>query len=138
MDSIEQSIEVDAPVHLVYTQWAHFENFPQFMQGVERVTRLDDTRLHWVVRVGGKNHEWDAEIFDQVLDRRIAWRSVSGRQSQGAVYFDKTSATSTRVRAIISYIPERVEETASEDTVGVASAQVRSDLQRFKKFIEEL
>jgi len=137
MDSIEQSIEVDAPVHFVYTEWAHFENFPQFMQGVEKVTQLDDTRLHWVVRVGDKNHEWDAEIFDQVPDKRIAWRSTSGRQSQGAVYFDKTAANRTRVRAIISYIPERAQETPSEDKVGMASAQVRSDLQRFKQFIEQ-
>src|SRR6476659_11041583 len=78
METIEKSIEVDAPVSAVYNQWTQFEEFPQFMSDVQEVRQLDDRHLHWVASIGGKKREWDAEIIEQVPDDRIAWRSTSG------------------------------------------------------------
>jgi len=46
MQSIEQSIEIDAPINTVYNQWTQFEEFPRFMEGVREVRHLDDKRLH--------------------------------------------------------------------------------------------
>ncbi|MFE2412181.1 hypothetical protein ACFXDE_27930 [Kitasatospora sp. NPDC059408] len=31
MSTVEESIDVDAPVRVVYDQWATFENFPKFV-----------------------------------------------------------------------------------------------------------
>ena len=42
LETILQSIEIDLPVHRIYTQWTHFEEFPRFMQGVKKVIALDD------------------------------------------------------------------------------------------------
>ena len=53
MSVVEKSIEVELPVSTVYNQWTQFEEFPQFMEGVEQVTQLDDTRLHWVAEIAG-------------------------------------------------------------------------------------
>ena len=39
---VEKSIQVDAPVRAVYNQWTQFEEFPQFMGGVQQVTQVDD------------------------------------------------------------------------------------------------
>ena len=47
MGSIEKSIEVDVPVTTVYNQWTQFEEFPRFMEGVQEVRQLDDSRLYW-------------------------------------------------------------------------------------------
>jgi uncharacterized membrane protein len=33
--TIEKSIEVDVPVSIAYNQWAQFEEFPRFMEGVK-------------------------------------------------------------------------------------------------------
>jgi uncharacterized membrane protein len=49
MSTIEQSVEVEAPLSTVYNQWTQFEEFPRFMQRVEEVRQLDDTHLHWVM-----------------------------------------------------------------------------------------
>jgi uncharacterized membrane protein len=38
METLEHSIEVDAPVSATYNQWTQFEDFPRFMEGVESVT----------------------------------------------------------------------------------------------------
>jgi uncharacterized membrane protein len=72
MSTIEQSVQVGVPVRTAYNQWTQFEEFPRFMEGVEKVIQLDDTRLHWVAEVGGKHKEWDAEITEQKPDERIA------------------------------------------------------------------
>ena len=65
MASVSESIEVDVPVSVAYNQWTQFEEFPSFMEGVESVRQLDDTHLHWAAEIGGKRHEWDAEITHQ-------------------------------------------------------------------------
>jgi uncharacterized membrane protein len=54
MANIEKTIDVDVPVSTAYNQWTQFEDFPRFMEGVQEVRQLDDTRLHWVADVGGK------------------------------------------------------------------------------------
>src|SRR5512142_3130092 len=76
MSSIEKSIEVDVPVSVAYNQWTQFEEFPQFMEGVEEVRQLDDKRLHWKATILGVTREWDAEIVDQKPDQQVAWRAV--------------------------------------------------------------
>ena len=57
MSTTEKSIEIDLPVSTVYNQWTQFEDFPQFMEGVESVTQLDDKRLHWVAEIAGAREE---------------------------------------------------------------------------------
>jgi len=37
METIERSIDIGVPVQTAYNQWTQFEEFPRFMEGVERV-----------------------------------------------------------------------------------------------------
>src|SRR5438270_512105 len=75
MSTIEKSIEVNVPVYTAYSQWTHFEEFPQFMEGVKEVKQLDFKRLHWKTEIAGQDKEWDAEITEQIADQRLAWTS---------------------------------------------------------------
>src|SRR5918998_808644 len=97
MATIEQSIEVEVPVSTAYNQWTQFEEFPQFMDGVESVRQLDDTHLHWVASVGGKTHEWDAEISEQKPDERVAWKATDGKTNAGVVTFHRLDDNRTKV-----------------------------------------
>jgi predicted PurR-regulated permease PerM/uncharacterized membrane protein len=136
MSTVEKSIEVKLPVSTVYNQWTQFEEFPQFMEGVERVTQLDDTRLHWVAEIAGAVREWDAEIVDQQPDQRIAWRSIDGAGNGGIVTFSPVGAEATRVSLQMQFEPEGLAETVG-DKLGFVSKQAEGDLKRFKSFIEE-
>lgn len=78
VSQVEKSIEVDVPLRTAYTQWTRFETFPHFMEGVERVTRVNDTLTHWKTRVAGVEREFDAEITQQIPDKRVAWTTVGG------------------------------------------------------------
>ena len=80
MASVVESIDVTAPVSTVYNQWTQFEEFPRFMEGVESVTQTDDTHLHWVAEVAGREMEWDAEITEQ-LRRARRVESTSGDEN---------------------------------------------------------
>src|SRR5690606_23116127 len=72
MPVVETFVEVHSPVSAVYRQWLNFEDYPRFMEGVEKVEELDDGRIHWRATHAGLTLEWDAEIVENVPDRRIA------------------------------------------------------------------
>jgi uncharacterized membrane protein len=135
MAKIDKTIEVDVPVSTAYNQWTQFEDFPQFMDNVESVQQIDDTQLHWVAEYGGKRHEWDAEITEQVPDNTIAWRSLGGVTHNGRVTFEPLGPDRTRIDVEMEWEPEGVVEKAGA-AVGFDERGVSEDLDRFKEFIE--
>ncbi|MGW1440751.1 SRPBCC family protein, partial [Streptomyces griseus] len=64
MSKIEESVEVAVPVRTVYDQWTQFEEFPKFMEGVQRIEQRTPTLTHWVTKVDGVGREFDAEITE--------------------------------------------------------------------------
>ena len=135
MSTIEQSIDVNVPVHTVYNQWTQFEEFPRFMEGVEEVRQLDDRRLHWRANIGGRVEEWDAVITEQHPDERIAWKNTTGAANAGVVTFHRLADNKTRIMLQMEYDPQGVVENLG-DLLGVVSRRVAHDLERFKEFIE--
>jgi carbon monoxide dehydrogenase subunit G len=133
---VEQSIQVDVPVTTAYGQWTQFEDFPHFMGGVKEVRQLDDRRLHWVAEIAGVRREWEASVLEQVPDQKVAWAATSGATNAGAVRFEPAGAGSTIVHLTLEYEPEGVVEQAG-DKLGIVQRQVKSDLERFKKLIED-
>ena len=135
MSTIEQSVEVEAPLSTVYNQWTQFEEFPQFMDGVEEVRQLDDTHLHWVAEFGGSRHEWDAEITEQKPNERVAWRNTDGKDNAGVVTFHRLDDARTRVMVQMDFVPEGLKEKLG-DALGAPDRRVQSDLARFKELLE--
>ncbi|HWJ82715.1 MAG TPA: SRPBCC family protein [Nocardioides sp.] len=136
MSQIQQSVDVEVPVSTAYNQWTQFESFPQFMSGVESITQLDDTRLHWVTDIAGVEREFDAEITEQHPDERIAWRSVDGEaEHAGVVTFHRLDDAKTRVMIQIDWHPTGLAEKVGS-AVNIDEHQVKKDAQRFKEFIE--
>lgn len=135
MATIEKSIEVNVPAQKAYNQWTQFEDFPQFMEGVESVRQLDDSRLHWKANIGGAVEEWDAEITEQIPDKRIAWESTSGARNAGVVTFHRLSDDRSRIMLQLEYQPKTWSESLG-DMLGFLSHRIEGDLERFKEFIE--
>ena len=135
MTSVTEAIDVDVPVDSAYNQWTQFETFPNFMSGVEEVTQLDDTHLHWVTTVDGARREFDAEITEQHPDERIAWKSTDGVPHAGVVTFHKLGDSTTRVTVQLDWEPQGLVEKAGS-LLGFDDRQVKGDLTRFKEFIE--
>jgi uncharacterized membrane protein len=135
METLEHSVEVEAPLTATYNQWTQFEEFPRFMEGVESVTQLDDKRVHWIAEVAGKRKEWDAEITRQVPDQEIDWVGLGDPDNRGRVVFEPIDGR-TKVTMMLDYDPEGpVEEIG--DMLGLVKRRVAGDMERFKEFIEE-
>jgi uncharacterized membrane protein len=62
MTTVIESVEVAVPMRTAYNQWTQSEEFPSFMEGVDEVRQLTDTRTRWVTSFGGATREFDAEI----------------------------------------------------------------------------
>ena len=135
MSTIEKSVEVEVPVKTAYNQWTQFESFPEFMDGVEQITQVTDTLVHWRTKIAGVEREFDAEITEQHPDERIAWRSIDGPRQAGVVTFHRLSDDRSKVMLQMDYEPEGLVEKVG-DAVGLVEKRVSGDLQRFKTFIE--
>ena len=135
MNTVEKSIVVNVPVSTAYNQWTQFEEFPQFMEGVEQVRQLDDKSLLWRANIAGKDVEWSAEIGEQTPDKHISWRSTTGAHNAGAVGFMPEGDNPTRVTLRLEYEPEGFFENVGS-ALGFVDNRVEGDLERFKEFIE--
>jgi uncharacterized membrane protein len=132
---ITESIEVGVPVSTAYNQWTQFEDFPLFMEGVDHVQQLDDTRLHWAATIAGRKAEWKAKIVEQHPDRQISWMSEDGKKTVGTVTFEPSGDSRTLIRLSMSYQAEGPIE-AVGSSAGLDTRRVRGDLERFKELIE--
>jgi uncharacterized membrane protein len=135
MVSVTKSVDVEAPLSTVYNQWTQFEDFPQFMGGVDKITSIDDKHTHWVTSLGGQRREFDTEITEQHPDERVAWKSTDGTTHAGVITFHRLGDTTTRVTAQIDWQPEGLVEKVGA-ALNFDDRQVSSDLDRFKEFIE--
>ncbi|HVM11345.1 MAG TPA: SRPBCC family protein [Actinomycetota bacterium] len=133
--TIEESIDVQVPVQTAYNQWTQFEEFPRFMEGVEEVRQMDDTRLYWVAEVAGQRREWEAKITEQEPDQRIAWTAAGDVVHAGVVSFHRLDDATTRVMLQMELEPESWVDKAA-DALGITTSRIRGDLERFKEFIE--
>jgi uncharacterized membrane protein len=132
---VEESIEINVPVRTAYNQWTQFEEFPQFMEGVESVQQVDDTHLLWSAEIGGKRHEWKAEITEQIPDERVAWKATEGKGNSGVVTFHRLDDTRTKIMVQLDFEPEGLTEKVGS-ALGADSRRVKGDLERFEEFIE--
>jgi uncharacterized membrane protein len=133
--TITESIEVGVPISTAYNQWTQFEDFPLFMEGVDHVQQLDETRLHWATTIAGRKAEWDAKILEQHPDRQISWISEDGKTTRGTVTFEKRGNSRTLIGLSMSYQAEGPLE-ATGSAAGLDERRVRGDLARFKELIE--
>jgi uncharacterized membrane protein len=139
---VEESVTINRPVLEVFRFWRNFENLPRFMDHLESVTVIDDTRSHWVAKgPAGSRVEWDAVIHNEVADELIAWRSLPGSEvnNAGSVHFTPTpDGTSTDVRVVLSYEPPagKLGAAVAKLLGEEPSQQVAEDLRRFKQVMD--
>jgi uncharacterized membrane protein len=136
MSTIEKSIEVNVPEYTAYAQWTRFEEFPQLMEGVKEVKRLDANRFHWKAEIAGQDKEWDTEITEQAADQRLAWTSRGGAIKGWVMTFHRLSDAKSKVMLQVEYDPQGFVENVGE-ALGVVSSRVLGDLERFKELIEK-
>jgi uncharacterized membrane protein len=136
MSIIEKSIEVNVPEYTAYAQWTKFWEFPQFMEGVKEVTRLDAKRFNWKAEIAGQEKERETEITEQVADQRLAWTSRGSVIKGWVVTFHRLADAKSKVMLQLEYDPQGFAGPVVE-ALEVVSQRVQGDLERFKALIEK-
>jgi uncharacterized membrane protein len=136
-----RTINIQAPVNVVYDFWNNLENFPRFMSRVREVVDRGNGISHWVVEgPGGMAVEWDAMITKFIPNRVLAWKSLPGSEieSAGLIRFESNPDGSTRVNIRFSYNPRMgaVGHAAAAPFGADAESLMETDMMRMKNLIE--
>lgn len=131
MESVAESIIVNAPIDRVYQQWTRIEDFPKFMPAVRELHRIDETHFHWRVERGGREYESTFQVVLRIPERRIAWRTISGSESSGVVCFAAELGQKTSVTFKMKYV-----EGAGWQSATALGKRLKSRLRNFKALIE--
>ncbi len=94
---VQQSVDVAVPIETVYNQWTQFEQWPEFMHRVTRVTQEDDCTVSFATKIWAKTKEFTAEIETQRPNERIKWRVTNGITHTGVVTFHELAPRLTRI-----------------------------------------
>jgi uncharacterized membrane protein len=132
---VQQAVDVAVPLETAYNQFTQFEDWPQFMHRVTRVTQEDDCTIGFATKIWGKTKEFEAKIDTQRPDQRIKWRVAQGITHSGVVTFHELAPSLTRIEVNLDVDPGSLIEKAARGMRHVKRA-VRADLSRFKAFIE--
>jgi ribosome-associated toxin RatA of RatAB toxin-antitoxin module len=135
MSVVQQAIEVSAPLHTVYEQLAAFENYPQFMSGVEEVTPIGQDETHWIMNLDGKRREFDARIIERSVDERVSWSTLEGPLLAETLTVRPLGETKTQV---VAQMEADIVFLMPSDRHGQASLikRLKSDLAAFKGLVE--
>jgi len=139
---VERTVTVNRPARELYDFWHDFTNFPQFMDNIRSIEKLDERRSHWVIEApAGTSVEFDSIITEDEPGRLIAWESAEGASvpNRGRVEFiEAAPGRGTMVRATISYDPPggTFGRAVAKVLQREPNVQARRDLRRFKQLME--
>jgi uncharacterized membrane protein len=132
---VQQAVDVAVPLETAYNQWTQFEDWPEFMHRVTRVTQEDDCTVSFQTKIWGKTKEFRARIDTQRPDQRIKWSVTQGITHSGVVTFHELAPNLTRIELNVDIEPGSLLEKAARGMRHIKRA-MRADLSRFKAFIE--
>jgi uncharacterized membrane protein len=132
---VQQSCDVGVPLETAYNQFSQFEEWPDFMHRVTRVTQEDPCTVSFATKIWGVTKEFQADIETQRPDERIKWRVSQGITHTGVVTFHELAPRLTRIELTLDVDPGSLIEKFARGARHVKRA-ARGDLHRFKAFIE--
>lgn len=140
-NQITKSVTVAADAGTAYQAWHEFENFPYFMNYIERVEKTGPTMSHWEVKGPlGTKVDWNAEMTRDVPNKQIGWNTKDhdgAVTTSGQVTFNQLPDNQTQITVQMNYDPPAGK--AGEIVANLfANPEQRliEDLNNFKRYLE--
>jgi uncharacterized membrane protein len=134
-EALQESIEIAVPPSVVFERWTRFEEYPQFMEGMSEVRRIEDRKLRWRGEFAGETREWDSFITVWIPGQKLAWRATAaGAHSSRAVSVE--DAGDGRTYLTLKMLVDPDEAWAHIPNVDEISRRLKGDLARFKALLE--
>ncbi|WP_406207505.1 SRPBCC family protein [Kitasatospora sp. NBC_01560] len=140
MSTLEEQIDVDAPVPAAWEQLHRVRDYPRFVGGVHSAHPHGRNLARLGVEIAGTELDVDTEITDRGRGRVMAWRTLDGPALHGAVALLPLDHGRTRVQIRVEYDPEAVHEAFGGPRgfalAGAVERAVRADLELFRELVE--
>jgi uncharacterized membrane protein len=139
---VGKTVTIGKPRQELYEFWREITHFPQFMDNVESVEKLDDTRSRWRIKgPAGTTVELINRLIADVPGKRLGWESEPGSDldTSGVVEFiDAPPGRGTYVRFLVAYHPPGgvLGQGVAKLLQREPTMQARRDLRRFKQLME--
>ena len=139
---IGRSVTINRPRQEVYARWRDFTRFPEFMDNVRSIEKIDDKKSRWTIEApAGKAVELVTEMTHDVPGERIAWKSVEGSDittAGEAIFSDAAPGRGTIVQLVMTYDPPAgaIGKLVAKLFQREPNIQARRDLRRFKQLLE--
>ncbi len=140
MSTLEEQIDIEAPVLAAWEQLHRVHEYPRFLGGVRSAQPHGRNLAHLGVEIAGGERDVETEITDRGRGRVMAWRTLDGLPLHGAFALRPLDRTRTRVQIRVEYDPEEVRRVFGGPggfaLAGAVERTVRSDLELFRELVE--
>ncbi|HEY7005950.1 MAG TPA: SRPBCC family protein [Sphingomicrobium sp.] len=141
-DLLGNTVTVGRPAQELYDEWRDFTRFPDFMENVESVERIDSKSSRWKIKAPASTTvQLVTRISEDIPGKAIAWMSEpdSAIETEGRVEFlEAPPGRGTYVRLTQRYSPPGgiVGKGLAKLFQREPKIQARRDLRRFKQLME--
>jgi len=140
MRTLEEQIDVTAPVGGAWEQLHRIADYPRFVAGVTHASAHGRSHARLDVEIGGEHRTVDAELTDHGRGRVMSWQTVDGPPLRGTFALRPLDDTHTQVQLRLEYDPDAL-SSAVGGPHGFAQnhaieEHVRDDLAHFKDLVE--
>jgi uncharacterized membrane protein len=129
--SLDQSVQVRAPIREVFERWCRVEDFPSFMEGVREIRWLDEKKFSLKSENDGQHYLSLCELTLRIPERRMAWRTLEGPDCSGVACFQNAGGGFTEVTLKMRWNPE-----TGWHNEGQVRERLRRNLERFRDLVE--
>lgn len=106
---IVRAVTINRPVEALYSFWRDPLNLPEVMGYIDSVQVTGENTAHWTIKLpGDMKTEFDVEVYTDVPNEVISWRSLEGSEMQnaGSVRFKPAPADrGTQVQLTVEFVP---------------------------------
>lgn len=142
MSTLEEHVDVAAPIDATWDCLHHWEDYPHFVDGVRDAHSGSGGRTHLDVETGRQERSFDAEVSDDERRNVMSWHTADDAPDlAGALALSPIDRNHTRVQARLEYDSEAIRRDFGGPK-GFAQANaiervVHSDLEHFKEYVEQ-
>jgi uncharacterized membrane protein len=132
---IQESMEVAVPVRTAYALCMRFEDYPEFIDRVESVERIDDATVAFEARVRGAVRRIEVEMVDERPNRRVDWEGTGDFAHSGVISFHELAPSLTHIELTIDLEPQDVLQRITR-AAHLTERAIRADMHRLKAYAE--
>lgn len=133
--NLEKSLQVDASVQEVYSQWADLSGHPRFMSSVHEIQPEGEDRWLCAGERHGQPAQWHIDQIELVPHESISWRITS--QDVNGTSAVRFSALDEGLRTSIVYSAHYPTGLGKNNTAMDVADEMESSLRQFAALFEE-